>query len=91
MQAQKPEAQQLLLVDQVANVGPGEARAGGARAALLERPRIAGEPGVPQVQRPVAVSAEPVRAVRVGRTQSNMSIPAPITRRIPSASPIPMK
>jgi hypothetical protein len=40
---------------------------------------------------PVAVSAEPVRAVRVGSTQSNMSIPAPITRRIPSASPIPMK
>ena len=39
----------------------------------------------------MAVSAEPVRAVRVGRTQSNMSMPAPITRRMPSASPIPMK
>src|SRR6187397_3243930 len=50
MQAQEPQAQQLLLVDQVANVGAGEARAGGARAALLERPRIAGEASVAQVQ-----------------------------------------
>src|SRR6266508_1000742 len=42
-------------------------------------------------RRPSHVSAEPVRAVRVGSTQSNMSTPAAITRRIPSGSPIPMK
>ena len=37
------------------------------------------------------MSALPVRAVRVGSTQSNMSTPASITSRIPSGSPIPMK
>ena len=42
-------------------------------------------------RRPFQVSAEPVRAVRVGRTQSNMSMPAAITSRMPSGSPIPMK
>ena len=42
-------------------------------------------------RRPCHVSAEPVRAVRVGRTQSNMSIPRSTTSSTPSGSPIPMK
>src|SRR4051812_9981437 len=40
---------------------------------------------------PSQVSALPVRAFRVGRTQSNMSMPRSITSRIPTGSPIPMK
>src|SRR5262249_20171825 len=44
-----------------------------------------------RLRRPSRVSALPVRAVRVGRTQSNMSTPASITSRIPPGSPIPMK
>ena len=40
---------------------------------------------------PSQVSAEPVRAFRVGSTQSNMSIPRSITSRMPTGSPMPMK
>src|SRR3954468_2764243 len=44
-----------------------------------------------RLRRPSFVSALPVRAVRVGRTQSNMSMPRAITSSTPSGSPIPMK
>src|ERR671924_297900 len=44
-----------------------------------------------RLRRPSQVRALPVRAVRVGRTQSNMSIPRSTTSRTPSASPMPMK
>src|SRR5919198_1627450 len=44
-----------------------------------------------RLSRPSQVRALPVRAVRVGRTQSNMSIPRSITSSTPSGSPIPMK
>src|SRR5919205_684234 len=44
-----------------------------------------------RLSRPSHVSALPVRAVRVGRTQSNMSIPRSTTSRMPSGSPMPMK
>ena len=43
------------------------------------------------LQLPVVDTVYVVRAVRVGRTQSNMSTPASITSRMPSASPMPMK
>jgi topoisomerase-4 subunit A len=43
------------------------------------------------LSRPSHVSALPVRAVRVGRTQSNMSTPRAITSMTPSGSPMPMK
>ena len=66
MQAQKPQAEQLLLVDQVADVGAREARARRARAALLERPRIAGEAGVAQVQ-PARRGERGAGAGRAGR------------------------
>src|SRR5919202_247206 len=44
-----------------------------------------------RLSRPSHVRALPVRAVRVGRTQSNMSIPCSTTSSTPSGSPIPMK
>src|SRR5919201_2717758 len=44
-----------------------------------------------RLRRPSQVRALPVRAVRVGRTQSKMSIPRSITSSTPSGSPIPMK
>ena len=44
-----------------------------------------------RLSRPSHVSALPVRAVRVGRTQSNMSTPRAITSITPSGSPMPMK
>src|SRR4029079_9564858 len=44
-----------------------------------------------RLRRPSLVRALPVRAVRVGRTQSNMSTPRAITSSTPSGSPIPMK
>src|SRR6476620_124956 len=44
-----------------------------------------------RLSRPSRVSALPVRAVRVGSTQSNMSTPREITSSTPSGSPIPMK
>ena len=50
MQAEQPQAEHLLLVDEVADVRAREARARRAVAALLERPRIAGEAGVAQVE-----------------------------------------
>src|SRR5258708_6209407 len=50
MQAEQPQAEELLLVDQVAQVGAREARARGARAALVEWARIAGKAGIPKVE-----------------------------------------
>src|SRR6266550_736296 len=44
-----------------------------------------------RLRRPSLVRALPVRAVRVGRTQSNMSTPRVTTSITPSGSPIPMK
>src|SRR5438105_116483 len=44
-----------------------------------------------RLSRPSQVRALPVRAVRVGRTQSNMSIPRSTTSSTPSGSPMPMK
>ena len=43
VQAEQPQPEQLLLVDEVADVGAREARAGRAAAALVERPRVARE------------------------------------------------
>ena len=43
MHAQEPQAEQLLLVDQVTDVRAGEAGARGARATLVQRARVAGE------------------------------------------------
>ena len=42
-------------------------------------------------RRPAAVIAVPVRPMRGGRTQSNMSIPAETASSTPSVSPMPMK
>ena len=91
MQAQEPEAEDLLLVDEMADVGAAEPRARRAAAALVERTRIARELALRRLSRPSHVSALPVRAVRVGRTQSNMSTPRAITSITPSGSPMPMK
>ena len=91
MEREQAQAEQLVLVHEVTDVGAGEARAGGAVAAVLERRLVAREAGVADVEPALAVSAVPLRAVRVGSTQSNMSMPASITSRIPSGSPMPMK
>src|SRR5262245_46901269 len=50
MQAQEPQPEQLALVDEMAQVGAREALAGGARAILGQRPRVAREPRVLQVE-----------------------------------------
>ncbi len=50
MQAEQPQAEQLLLVDQMADVRAREPGAGRAAAALVERERVAGEAGVPEVE-----------------------------------------
>src|SRR5579859_5350081 len=50
MQAEQPQTEELLLVDQVTQVGAREARTGGARATLVEWERIAGEAGIPKVE-----------------------------------------
>ena len=90
MQREEPKAEKLLLVDEVPHERAREALAG--RAAAPPRAGVdRGRSAFRRLRRPPAVSAEPVRAVRVGRTQSNMSIPRAITSRIPSASPSPMK
>ena len=92
MQTEEPQAEQLLLVDEVADVGARETLARGARAVLVQRARVAGEAGVPEVQPALPRQrALPVRAVRVGSTQSNMSTPRAITSSMPSGSPMPMK
>src|SRR5512146_152837 len=52
MQAEQPQPEDFLLVHQVADVRAAEARARRARAALLERPLVAGEARVPQVEAP---------------------------------------
>ena len=78
MQAEQPQPEDFLLVDEVADVRPAEPGAGRARAAVVEGALVAGEAGVAEVE-------------RVGRTQSNMSTPRAITSSTPSGSPIPMK
>src|SRR5205085_10126824 len=50
MQAQEPQAEQLLLVHEVPDVRAAEAGAGRARAVVVERALVAGEARVPQVE-----------------------------------------
>src|SRR5579864_6576918 len=50
MQAQEPQAEDLLLVDEMADVGARELRACRARAALVQRPRVSGEARVAKVE-----------------------------------------
>ena len=50
MQAEQPKPEDLLLVDEVADVGAAEARAGRAGAAVVERALVAGEAGVAEVE-----------------------------------------
>src|SRR5436309_5576141 len=50
MQAQEAQPQELVLVDEVAQVRAREALAGRARTAFVQRARIAGETGVPEVE-----------------------------------------
>ena len=49
VQAQQAQAEQLLLVDQVAQVGAAEAAAGRTVATLLQRTLVAGEAGVTEI------------------------------------------
>ena len=53
MQAQEAQPENLLLVDEMADVRAAERRARRAVAALVERPRVAGEAGVPEVEAPL--------------------------------------
>src|SRR3954469_3091837 len=53
MQAQEPDAEDLLLVHEMADVGAAELPAGGAAAMLVERAGVALEPGVPEIEPPL--------------------------------------
>src|SRR3954453_14486604 len=66
MQAQEPDAEDLLLVHEVPDVRTAEAPASGAAAVLVERAGIALEPGVPEVEPPLPCqcAARPCRARR---------------------------
>ena len=64
VQRQQPQSEQLVLRHEVAQVGAREARAGRARAALLQRALVAGEARVAEIEPPVpcrrrARAAEP--------------------------------
>src|SRR4051794_14042315 len=50
MQAEEADAEDLLLVHQVPDVGAAEAPAGGAAAVLVERAGVALETGIPEVE-----------------------------------------
>src|SRR5438034_10415541 len=50
MQAEEPQAEQFLLVDEVADVGAGEARASGTGTVFAERALVLGEAGVAEVE-----------------------------------------
>src|SRR3954466_14801271 len=50
MQAQQPDAEDLLLAHEVTDVGAAEAPAGGAAAVLVEGARVALEAGVPEIE-----------------------------------------
>src|SRR5579871_6661054 len=54
MQAEQPKPEDLLLCDEMADVGAAEARARRARATVLERPLVARESGVAKVEPPLA-------------------------------------
>src|SRR5438093_1278364 len=54
MQAEQPQPEDFLLRDEVADVPAAEPRAGGALASLLERPLVAREPRVAEVEPSVA-------------------------------------
>ena len=80
MQAEEPQAENLLLVDEVAQVRAGEARARGA-AAGASSGAVAREACVSKVEPALPVSARRCAPFRVGSTQSNMSMPRAITSR----------
>src|SRR3954453_20198114 len=50
MQAEQPQPENLLLVHEMADVGPAEAGTGGARAAVLQRTLVPGEAGIGQIE-----------------------------------------
>ena len=92
MQAEEAQTEDLLLIDEMADVGAAECRvqAGQAQPSSSGRGSRA-KRAFRRLSRPSQVSALPVRAVRVGSTQSNMSTPRAITSIMPSGSPMPMK
>ena len=92
MEREQAKAEQLVLVHEVPDVGAREAcvQAGQSQVSSSGAGSRA-KRALRRFRRPSQVIALPVRAVRVGSTQSNMSTPASITSRIPSGSPMPMK
>ena len=77
MQAEQAETEDLLLVDEVADVRAREpACTPGRRSGSSSGRGSRAKRALRRFSRPSHVSALPVRAVRVGSTQSNMSTPA---------------
>ena len=83
--------EQLLGVVEMREIGAAVRRAALARAARLDGARIVAVLGVGDVEPPARMNSWPLRALRVGITQSNMSMPARIPARRSSGVPTPIR
>lgn len=92
MLGQQDAAEHLLLRHHVANESAAvTARADRTGALLVDGAGIVGELGVAEVKAPWLENAVPMRPVRVGSTQSNMSTPMPTARTSVVGLPTPMR
>src|SRR5687768_5693897 len=67
VQREKPWSEHLVGHEKVAEVGSGEARAGGARAGLVQRAVVGAELGVADVDSPFGDKGRPVASHARGR------------------------
>ena len=88
--AQHAQAENFIHVQQVPQIGAREMPAGEAVAAFLDGPEIRLAGAAFDAEAPWRVKAVPLRATRVGSTQSNMSTPRAISSTICAGVPRPI-
>ena len=87
----QPEEEQLIGAQQVRQVGATEGATGAAGAAFLERLGVVEEARVAQVQAALGHPQVPLRAMRAGSTESNMSMPASTASSRSTGEPRPIR
>ena len=91
MDRRQDRPEHLLGQEQVAEVRPAESAARQAVATLLDRPGVAAMCGVAELDAPWSVKQVALRPFRVGRTQSNRSIPVATASRMSCGRPTPIR
>jgi hypothetical protein len=91
VQGTEMSAENLADAVEVVQIGARKVPAGVARAGLVKRSRVVLVLGVAMRTSPWRVNRWPLRALRVGSTQSNMSIPSSTAATRSSGVPTPIR